>query len=60
MKVKKRNMLGKYNRKQNYVKMYIDHNPKWDDKSIHARESFWIKKVITEENPTCNVFTISA
>ena len=25
----------------------IDHNPKWDDKSIQERESFWIRKLKT-------------
>ena len=38
MKVKKRNMLGKYNRKKNNVNIYIDHNPKWDDKSRQERD----------------------
>jgi hypothetical protein len=25
----------------------IDHDPKWDDKSIQERESFWIRKLKT-------------
>jgi hypothetical protein len=25
----------------------IDHNPKWNDKSIQERESFWIRKLKT-------------
>jgi hypothetical protein len=32
-------------RKEPYI--YINHNPKWDDKSRQERESFWIRKLKT-------------